>query len=181
MKLFTIEDIRSWDPCYDPIKYLPEGWSGTAVDILRHAEIPAEDKLWVVCRESLIDDKTLRLFAVWCCRQVQHLTTDPRSVAAVDCAEKFAHGEATKDELAAARDAAWAAVWDAAGDAAEAAAWAAAWAAARTAAWDAAGDAARTAARTAAWDAARAAAEAAAWDAAWDAQVAQLIKMLEEK
>ena len=28
MKTFTItiNDIRSWEPCYDPALFLPEGW-----------------------------------------------------------------------------------------------------------------------------------------------------------
>ena len=111
----------------------------------------------------------MRLFAVWCARQVQHLMKDPRSIAALDVAHRFAMGEASNEERAAA--------WDAAGDAARDAAWdaagAAAWVAAGDAAWDAARDAAWDAARAAAWDAARDAAGDAAWVAAgyaaWDA------------
>ena len=108
--------------------------------------------IWVATRDGVLDDRTLRLFSVWCARQVQHLMTDPRSVAALDAAERFANGEATADELAAAEAAAraaagaaaWAGAW-AAADAAADAAWAA-WAAAEAAAWAAAG-AARDAAR----------------------------------
>jgi hypothetical protein len=119
----------------------------------------------------------MRLFAVWCARQVQHLMKDSRSIAALDVAERFANGQATKDELAAAGAAAGDAAWAAAGDAARAAAWAAAGdaagdaarAAARAAAWDAAGDAAGDAARAAAWD--------AAGDAAGDAQIEKLKEM----
>jgi len=50
-----------------------------------------------------------RLFAVYCVRRVQHLMTDPRSVAVIDVAEKYANGQATKQELAAAAAAAAAA------------------------------------------------------------------------
>jgi hypothetical protein len=99
MKTFTIEDIRSWEPCYDPSKHLPEGWSGTALDILKHGTIPPKDKMWVVCHEGLIDAKTLRLFAVWCARQTEHLLTDERSRNAINVAERYAHGQATKEEL----------------------------------------------------------------------------------
>ncbi len=120
--------------------------------------------LWIATQPSVLDVRTLRLFAVWAARQVQHLMTDPRSRAALDVAERYANGQATDGELAAARNAAWAAS-DAAWDAALDAAWAAAWAAsdaAGHAAWDAA-DAAR-AAVWAAWDAADAA-RAAVWAA----------------
>jgi len=113
-----------------------------------------------VCRQAKLtrkiekwNDKTLRLFACWCARNALALIEkpDPRSVDAVDVAEKFANGKATVEELAAA----WDAAWDAARDAA--------WDAARAAAWDAA--------RAAAWDAAR--------DAAWDAQIEHLKEMLD--
>lgn len=89
-----------------------------------------DDALW--CLRAVDGyDKEIRLYAVWCARQVQHLMTDKRSLDALDVAEAFANGKATKKELAAA--------WDAAGDAAGAAA-----GAARDAAW-----AARAAARDA--------------------------------
>ncbi len=114
-----------------------------------------DDALW--CLQAVKGrDREIRLFGVWCARQVQHLMTDPRSIAALDVAERFANGEATQYELnAAASDAAWAA-----SDAAWAAASDSAWAAS-DAAWAAASDAAR-AARDAASDAASDAARAAA-------------------
>ena len=83
--------------------------------------------------------QTARLFAVWCAREALKLidNPDPLSIAAVDVAERYANGEATIEELAAARAAAWAAAraaWDAARAAVSAAAWAAVSAAARDAA-----------------------------------------------
>ena len=108
LKTFSIETIRSWKPCYDPIKHLPEGWSGTALDILKHAEIPAKDKAWVVLRDELITERIFRLFAVRCARKALELVAepDPRSIEACNVAERFAKGEATEVELDAARSAA---------------------------------------------------------------------------
>ncbi len=65
------------------------------------------------------DDRTLRRFAVWCARNTPlsdgrktgDLLTDPRSLAALEVAERFADGQATNDELDAARAAAEAAAW----------------------------------------------------------------------
>ena len=75
-----------------------------------------DDALW--CLRAVEDhEKEIRLFAVWCARRVQHLMADPRSVAALDVAERHANGEATDGELAAARAAARAAASDAARDA----------------------------------------------------------------
>ena len=91
--------------------------------MLKADQIPAVDRIWVVCYEGWIDDKTLRLFAVWCARDALSMVDnpDPRSINACDVAERYANGQATDDELAAA---ARAAVW-AAADEARAAAWAA--------------------------------------------------------
>jgi len=122
--------------------------------------------IWVATRPGVLTDRELRLFAVFCARQVEHLLTDQRSRDAIDVAEKFANGEVTGGELARASAAAWAAASAAAADLD------AARDAARTA--DAASAAASAAARAAARDAARAAARTAAQDAAQDAaQAAQ--------
>ena len=100
-----------------------------------------DDALWC-CRAEPQYDRKWRLFAVWCARQVQHLISDQRSLDALDVAERYANGEATDEELAAARDAARAAARAAAlavaSYAASYAAWAAARAVASYAAWAAA-------------------------------------------
>ena len=94
---------------------------------------------------------------------------DERPRKAIETKQLWLDGNASDEELAAARDAAREAARDAARGAARDAAWAAAWDAAWAAAWDAAWAAARGAAWAAARGAARDAAWAAAWDAAWDA------------
>lgn len=157
----TLNKIRAHSPCVD-------GWT----KLLRHlGKTQADDEslaLFTILDSNGLDDalwclraceginREARLYAVWCARQVQHLMTDQRSLAALDVAERHANGEATDEELDAAGAAAWDAAWDAAGDAA----------------WDAE----RNAARAAAWAAARNAAWAAAWGAAraaaWGAQAA---------
>jgi hypothetical protein len=155
----TLNKIREHRPC-------KEGWSkllrslkkdkadDEPVSILQVLDSNGlEDALWCL-RAVEGHDREKRLLAVNYARQAQHLITDPRSLDVLDVSEKFANGEATREELAAAREAAWVV----AGPAAEAAARYAAWAGADAAAW--------VAARDAAWAAARAAAVAAAGDAA---------------
>lgn len=123
----TLNKIREHGPCSD-------GWT----KLLRHlGKTQADDAplaLATILDSNGLDDalwclravdghqREMRLYAVWCARQVQHLMTDPRSVAALDVAERHANGEVTDEELAAARAAARAAAWAAAGDAAWAAA-----------------------------------------------------------
>lgn len=84
-----------------------------------------DDALWCL-RAVEGHDREIRLFAVWCARQVQHLMRDQRSLDAIDVAERYANGLASDDELRAARAAARAAAGVAAG--------VAAWVAARVAA-----------------------------------------------
>ena len=127
----TLNKIRSHGPCEDGWKKLLEHLGKTEADdeplpLLTILESNGlDDCLW--CLRSVPEhDREWRLFAVWCARQVQHLMTDPRSIAALDVAERFANGEAARDELSAARDAAGAAARDAAWAAGAAgAAWAA--------------------------------------------------------
>ena len=97
----NITDIRSWCPCYNPNRYLPEDWKGSVKGILRHRDIPAKDKLWVVLRNSLLNNKTLRLFAVACARRAlaRSKNPDPRYLKACDISEDFANGIATREEL----------------------------------------------------------------------------------
>ena len=135
-------------------KDMQEAWSMAKPDWL----------IWVATRPGVLTDRELRLFAVHCARSVQHLLTDTRSIRAIDVAERYANGEATKEELAATR----AAAWDAARGAARGAARDAAWAAASAAAWAAV----RDAVKDAAWAAARTAAWAADCDTAWAAALA---------
>ncbi len=144
----TLKRIRACGPCASGWSTLLAGLGKTSVDdeALPYAEIVRingiEEALWA-CRAEPQHAREWRLFAVWCARQVQHLMTDPRSIAALDIAERFSNGEATDAERDAAGAAAGAAARDAAGDAA--------WAAARDAAGDAAWAAAGAAARAAAW------------------------------
>jgi hypothetical protein len=64
------------------------------------------DALWAMhCIKDA--DRDIRLFSVWCARQVQHLMRDSRSTNALDVIERFANSKATKEELEAASAAAW--------------------------------------------------------------------------
>ena len=150
----TLNEIRAHSPC-------PEGWRKLLAHLgkTQADDEPLaittildsnglEDALWCL-RAVTGHDREIRLYAVWCARQVRHLIADPRSIAAIDVAERFANGEATNEELIAARDAAIDAAWSAATNAAWAAARDAAWAAAWGAAWGAAGTVAGTAVRAA--------------------------------
>ena len=156
----TLNKIREHSPCREGWEKLLTSLGKTKADdeplsfktILDSNGL--DDAIWAL---RSIDAPEVRIFAVRCVRQIQHLLTDERSLSALDVAEAYTVGQATEEELSAALEAAREAARDAAWDAARAAAWAAARAAAREA-W--------AAARDAAWAAAR----DAAWDAAWDAQ-----------
>ena len=130
----TLNKIRAHRPCLDGWQKLLRGlgkaqaddeiiWIDQILDINN-----LDDALW--CLRAVENcDREIRLFGVWCARRGQHLMTDPRSVAALDVAERYARNEASDAELDAARTAAAAATARAAA-ARAAAGWAAeaAWA-----------------------------------------------------
>ena len=180
MKL-DLQFFREKGACYEPSEVLGENWEGTILEILENKSISIDDRIWAGC--AVMDKKNLRLFAVRCIketpqedgRKVIDLIEDKRSLNAIDVAERYAKGNATKQELETSWDAARAAARDASRDASRAASRAAAWAA--WAAWAASRDTARDAAWAAAWDAAWAAAR----DAAWDAQLKIMIEMIKKQ
>jgi hypothetical protein len=190
----TLNKIRKHRPCTDGWETLLRTLDKTKTDdepvsIIQILDSNGlNDALW--CLRAVEGyEREIRRYAVWCARQVQHLLTDPRSLNALDVAERYANGEASREELVAA----WAnanAAADAAADVARAAARAAADADARgnadaanaaNAAANAANAAANAAnaldaaATTNAANAANAAAVWAAWaagDAVWSAAAA---------
>ena len=193
----TLNKIREWNPCAHGWRKLLRHLGKTEADdeplpLLTILESNGlDDTLWCL-RAVEGHDSEIRLFAVWCARQVAHLMTDERSLKALDVAEAYARGEAGEEELDAALATSWAAWTTRAARATRDAAWAVyvvtranIGAAAQAAARDAA-RAARDAARAAALAAAQAARDATlatrdaaqddalaaawdAWDAAWDA------------
>ena len=120
----TLNAIREHGPCEDGWRKLlrhlgktsPDDEPLSIVTVLDSNGL--DDALWCL-RAVTGHDREIRLYAVWCARQVQHLMTDPRSLAALDVAERYAHALATDEELTVAWTAAWDAAWDAA--------WTAAW------------------------------------------------------
>lgn len=106
-----IETIESFcdrhDACYDDKQWALENCA-TMLDVWERAKPWL--LIWVATRPGVLDDKTLRLFMCWFVRQVWDLLEDKRIRNAVFVAEKFANGDATEDELTAARDVAEAAM-----------------------------------------------------------------------
>ena len=136
-----------WTPTKRSVKLCHKGYHGTDAAHVRHFiegnqlwEVEAIDPIWdagrikFVCKSMRLtrqvdtwNDKTLRLFACWCVRQIWGKLTDDRSKRVVEAAERFVNGDSTLEELSAARTAAWGA--GAAARGAGAAAWAVTWAA----------------------------------------------------
>ena len=118
----TLRKIRAAGPCGMRLedgqrvgylklrRYLGRGYGDdTPVDIATIIDSNGlDDALW--CLRAVDGHaREMHLYAVWCARQVQSLMEDPRSVTALDVAERYANGAASNDELGAARDAARAA------------------------------------------------------------------------
>ena len=107
----TLNKIRDQSPCADGWAKLLKSLNKTKADddpVLLVQILDSnglDDALWCL-RAVTGRDKEIRLYAVWCARQVQNLMTDQHSLVALDIAESFANGKATREELYAARAAA---------------------------------------------------------------------------
>ena len=199
----TLKDLRSANACfegYNKVVRVLQGREFTPEDAglkhyLRFKHSESIDLLSILESNGLDDtlwafrcvkdkDREIRLYTVWCARQVEHFMTDERSKNAILVAEKYANGGASDEELEEARDAAYAAASDAASDAASAASDAASDAyAASDAAYAAyaasdASDAASAASDAASRAASHVAPHVASRVASREAQKEMLIKML---
>ena len=170
----TLRQILDAGPCYDPRieGLLPTSYDLDAPISFREIvkKVGAEDAIW--CFSILPGHDSLkRHFAVDCADRMKHLMTDERSINALSVARRHAIGQATDEELAAAKVAARVAARDAARAADSDTSLDAAWAVA----WDAARATSKTAAWAVAWDVARAADSGN--ERAW--QAARLIELTE--
>lgn len=104
----TIESFFDRNEASDDYKQWALENCATMLDVWERAK--PELLVWVATRPGVLDDKTLRLFICWFVRQVWHLLEDKRIRNAAFVAEKFANGDATEDELTAARNVAEAAM-----------------------------------------------------------------------
>ena len=132
MNTVTYEEFLKFKPCWleeedgeERIKSYFDRFGGkmSALDILNLDDVDAEDKLWSVLREEFIPAPILHEFDCVCAEYALSLieNPDPRSIRAIEVKRTWLRGEATDEELAAARhaadDAARAAAWDAAREA----------------------------------------------------------------
>lgn len=183
----TLAAIRALEPCQEGWRLLkkhlgdmPDNQPFPMVEILNSNGL--KDCLWAL--RSRPDLSSLwRLLAVDCARKVEHLMTDERSINALNVAECYALGNATDEELEAARIASS----EAASSAARVAACVVAWNACAPCAASAADAAVRVAARVAARNACAPCAASAAgtvaratWNVASDEAPDDQIQMLRE-
>ena len=129
MKTISNDIIRQFNPCYDPASVgIPENETLTVTEWVakyRDTVKKKEDTVWLLCHNEFLSNRDLRLFAVWCAREALKLDTNPdqSSVAACDVAERYANGEATDEELTAARKSARISAWESARASARESAW----------------------------------------------------------
>jgi hypothetical protein len=118
-KTISNKIIREFKPCYDPSRFITDENEELPIKewVQKYRNVvPAKDILWLLLRKEFLFEKYLRLFAVWCARGALEFVKNPdeRIVEACNVAERYANGQATKDELDAARKAAYDAAYDAA-------------------------------------------------------------------
>ena len=103
MKTTTLRKIRECNPCISSWKRLLEGLGKSEADDepLPYSKILGicglHDALWATRTEE--DFRWVQELALRFARHVSHLMADPRSIRALDVAEKFLAGEAGREEL----------------------------------------------------------------------------------
>lgn len=113
----TLDEFLKFEPCWlddeqgrRRLRYYARklGGSADALEILALRRIPAEDRLWAVLRAEFIPDRILHEFACRCAEDALSRidNPDPRSINAIAVKRRWIAGEATDEELAAARAAA---------------------------------------------------------------------------
>lgn len=76
--IITLNDVRAWDPCYDPAKYNVS--RAKLSTVLKMGEIPLEDRVWVACYALAKRDRELLI------RFVDHCIEEAESAAIYDLA-----------------------------------------------------------------------------------------------
>jgi hypothetical protein len=76
------------------------------IDQLKMGQWQPRTMIHWLARIGELDERRARLFACWCVRQIWHRLEDSRSRNAVEVAERYAEGKASKKELVAAGKAA---------------------------------------------------------------------------
>ena len=102
----TVNEIDALGSHFNLSAYLPADWQGTVVDLLKAAQVPADDRVRIALRS--VPAGVQRRFAIACVRRLMAdaRVVDPRTLAAVETAERYADGLATEAELIAANAAA---------------------------------------------------------------------------
>ena len=110
MKKISNQIIRKLNPCYDPSEVVKDEkeqlsvkeWVTKYRDLVKNKS----DIIWLLCNKLYMSDRNMSLFAVWYAREAMKSidNPDPRIIEACNVSEKYANGEATIKELAAAED-----------------------------------------------------------------------------
>ena len=116
----TIKLLEKWGSCYSSERHEEIFKSEnkkefTPLEIADLKSVPVKDRIWVLLHNEIIPEKELRLLACDFAENALKLIKNPdqRSLNAIAVSRRFANGEATCEELAAACDAARAAARDA--------------------------------------------------------------------
>lgn len=111
--MITLRQIRNSHPCEDGWKKVLAANGGAKANLDAEFELASiidsnnlDDCLWALqCKPEY--QYIYRKFSVVCADVVSHLMSDERSAMALDVAWNHSCGEATDEQLAAARAAAW--------------------------------------------------------------------------
>jgi hypothetical protein len=105
---FTVSEVLLWHPCKRYPQHRIEGlWNGrvalTGLEI-SDLDISLPDKLWALLREQVLPTRSLRtLTCDWAERTLRAAEMEEKYGATIEVGRRFIRGEATHDDLEAAR------------------------------------------------------------------------------
>jgi len=96
--------IRSFGPCYDPLSIgiddsevkTVRNWIIKYMDVVKSKQDIicgadcASHIFWLLCRKDFMSDRDLRLFSIWCIREIFKYRMDEKNVEVCDVAEEYA-------------------------------------------------------------------------------------------
>jgi hypothetical protein len=102
MKVFTRQDILDLRPCEGTV--IPDGWTGTVIDILDHLDYAHQDRLW--CALRFVDKSIIKAFIEYYTKDLNpaYATVYAAAGAATDADYAYAADAARRSQVAKLRE-----------------------------------------------------------------------------
>ena len=95
----VVDFLGKYKACIEGRQWALSTGCQTMRELWAHGGWDERHRVWVFTQDGVCDSKTLRLYAVWCAREVQSMVADISPNCVLGLAEAYIKGHATFDEL----------------------------------------------------------------------------------